>query len=260
MKPLVFLKKIRIKILLGFSVLILVLLSAAIFSIYELKNASKKVQQLVDNNYKTILACESMNDAIEMQNNSIIILFINDNHTNRKIIYKSDSLFEASLNIAKNNITETDEDKYVYSVDSCYTKLKQLNNKVLKSRSLEKDSLSFYFKETYPTITSLKIHIRSLSSLNELSMYKSAMDIKSKSRRIAMPSIIAVISSLVLLILLNFFINYYFVTPFEKIIKAINNISPYESKFSAGIKSEDEFKRLEEAIDNLIHRINDRKL
>jgi len=87
-------------------------------------------------------------------------------------------------------------------------------------------------------------------------MLSRASELKEKSKRAIMPGIVAIISALVFLIILNFFITQYFVRPILNLVNAVNNFREGQQKLTSHIVSEDEIKQLEQAINNLLLRLS----
>ena len=59
--------KIRLKILLGFIILAVMLIVAGVFSIHELTDIGASVQHLLDDNYQSINAAKIMIEGLERQ-------------------------------------------------------------------------------------------------------------------------------------------------------------------------------------------------
>lgn len=246
--------KIRLKILSAFILLISLIFIAGIFSIHELYIASNKMKSLIENNYRTIIACDKMTEALEREDSGILLLLMGDRNESILTINKADSAFQLALKAAASNLTEHGEDKHVKNIDSAYKIFKHNISYPLIDSQFQTPS-DWYLNKIHPLFVTTKQQIRELRHLNETSMYKEAEHLKNKKYRATMPSLIAIISAVVLLIILNYYINHYFVTPFEKIIKRLDNLSPYERSFNVGIETDNEFKKLEQSIHNLLQRI-----
>lgn len=69
--------------------------------------------------------------------------------------------------------------------------------------------------------------------------------------RSIVPGIIAISAGMVLILLFNYFINYFFVNPLVKITQAVNSTVEYGSPFKVSVDSNDEIGELKEAISQL---------
>lgn len=94
-----------------------------------------------------------------------------------------------------------------------------------------------------------------LMTLNQSAMYGEVSDLKERSKRAIMPGIVSFIGALVFLLILNFFITKYFVDPISELAEAVNNYRDGDEKLRSNITSNDEIKKLENAISNLLKRL-----
>ena len=70
-----------------------------------------------------------------------------------------------------------------------------------------------------------------------------------------MPGIVAIIGALIFSLILSFFISRYFISPLSEIADAIKKYDPKDKKLNINIKSDDEIKRIEEEVNNLITKL-----
>ncbi len=246
--------KIKFKILSGFVLIILMLIIAGIMSIYEFSQLSESVGALIEDNYKTIEAAKIMLESVEREDSGILLLVSGEWKEGRKILKLADSTFYSAFDIAKNNITEQDEDKYIDRIDKSYRVFKSKWDAPMVSTDKE-NNISLYFSDLHTSFLAIKSDIESLMILNQDSMYEEATDLKEKAGRAIMPGIVAIIAALIFLVIFNFFISKYFVKPIEKLIRSIKHYDPKTQNFIPDISSQDELKELENEIRNLILRV-----
>jgi HAMP domain-containing protein len=70
-----------------------------------------------------------------------------------------------------------------------------------------------------------------------------------------MPGIVAIVGALVFSLLLSFFISKYYITPLSSLSESIRTFTPHERQLRSNIKSEDEIKKIEVEVNNLITRL-----
>lgn len=246
--------KIKTKILSGFALIIAMLLIAGFASIYEFTRLNKSQTALIDDNYKTIEASKTMIEALESEDSGILLLLSGHWKEGREILYSADSLFMTALHIAKNNITETNEAKYIKQIDQSYLKFKERWEPPIVGTAKE-NSINWYLTDLHDYFRAVNNDVQALMSLNQNSMYKESADLKENARRAIMPGIVAIIASLVFLVMFNFFISRYYVKPIVDIIRSLKTHTTQTQSFDAGIVTNDEFKELEKEIQNMIYRI-----
>ncbi len=118
--------KLRLKILSGFSILAIILLISAGWSISELGKMGHSVQKILDENYRSINAAKEMIEALEREDSAILTLLLGIKEEGKNILFKADSVFNRNLLIAENNITVSGEAEIVTRIKSTYSEYRQL--------------------------------------------------------------------------------------------------------------------------------------
>lgn len=247
--------KIRLKILSGFLVLVAMLTVAGVFGMWEFNKLSRSVNSLLNDNYKSIQACNKMTDGLETIESGIMLAMMGQRDIGNKAIFRGDSIFLASLQIARANITESNEDQFIDDLKTKYDTFKQfwVENFLNSSQPIEMD---WYLKSGYQNFIDAKSSVNALLMLNQTSMHNDAYNLRDVAQRAVMPGFVAVVVALVFAILFNFFIHYYLVSPILRLVKAINNYHPAGKEINAHIETRDEIKMLEDAVRNLINKLN----
>lgn len=234
--------------------LVAMLVVAGGMTLYEFSLLNRSVHGMIENNYRSIEASRRMIEALEMEDNAFMRLLLGYQKEGTFKIQKADSLFRDAFLVAKNNITEPNEDKYILSVELAYADyMKEWNT--LIGMDLTDSKIDWHFNENLHNLfLTVRGNIEGLINLNQKSMYTIATSLKDDSRRAIMPSIVAIISLLVLTLLMNFFVTEYFVSPIGKLADAVKNYRPSMKKLTFKAESDDEIKKLSEEIQHLIDR------
>ena len=242
--------RLRLKILSGFLILAFMLSIAGIWSIYELQSIGTSVQQLLEDNYKSIDASKIMLEALEREDSGILLLLSGKWHEGRVIIADGDTLFEEGLQIATHNITIPGEQSYVDAIRKKYQSYKNLWEKPIVDTQRE-GSLDWYFVEIHKSFLDVKSSVNNLMSLNDQTMFKTASNLQNKANRAIMPGVVAIISAIVFTILFNFFVNHYFVNPIIQITHGIRKYLDSNISFQLEFASNDEISDLAKSINEL---------
>lgn len=250
---------IRTKILGGFLVLSLMLLIAGGWSIYELNSVGFSVQNILDDNYKSIHAAKEMKEAIEREDSAILLLLLGRWEKGRSILNHADSLFEDSFNLASRNITITGEKEHLELIRSKYDEHKKLWKRPIVDTDRE-GNLDWYFTEVHKTFLSVNEAIDELITMNDNIMYQTATDLKNRSDNAVIPGIVAIISSLVFTFIFTYFINYYIVSPIINITDRIEKFKSKRIPFDVKIETNDEIYNLAEAIEHLCSSVNNQEV
>lgn len=247
-------KSLKIKILAGFMLLSTLLVVAGTVSVIEFLKLSRSVNALIEDNYKTIEATKTMLEALERNDSGILMYLLGEKEEGRKIIRSSEVDFARALKTAKNNITETNEKEHVDEIENRYN---LLQSKLLLTLNEQHNikAINWYHDEVYQSFIAVKHSINDLMGLNQNSMYNEATILKDKSHRAIMPGIVAIVGSLIFSMILSFFISKYYISPLSSLSDAIRTFHPHEKQLRSNLKSEDEIKKIENEVNNLITRL-----
>jgi CHASE3 domain sensor protein len=248
-------KSLKIKIFLSFLLLILMLVVAGVMSILELRKMGDSVETVMKDNYQSIEASKTMLDAVEREDSGVLIWMLGDSTKGSQIIEQANSVMQKSMQDARLNLSETNEDEYVNKVETRYMAFHATVQKIITSRDNLDEKKKTYSEELEALFIDTKSAINNLMILNQDQMYAQAAIMKENSRRSMMPGIISVVAAVLFAVLLNFFISIYFIHPIHKLIGEIKSFYPERRIIDAKITSHDEIKTLENEINNLITRL-----
>ncbi len=241
---------IKFKIISGFLMLALMLLVAGFVSIREFTNIGQKVQDLLDDNYISIDASQTMLEALEREDSGILLLILGKWNEGRQLLMSSDSLFMSGYSIAKNNITIPGEDKYVEKIYSGYLEYKGQWERPIVGTEKEGD-INWYYMQLHQDFLDVKHDVKELMTINQDTMYATSSELKNRSRRALMPGIVAIIAAVIFSLLFVFFITHYFVKPIINISHAIEDFQSLNKPYDIEIETSDEIQTLSESVRRL---------
>lgn len=245
--------KLRFKILSGFFIIVLMLFLAGIWSIEELSSLSGTVDKILDENYKSINAANTMIEALEREDSGILLLLLGHWEMGRKILTSGDSLFQVGFDIASNNVTIPGEKALIDSINSVYNDFQHLWERPIVDTERE-GNLSWYSDKSHIVFNKAKALVNQLMSLNNTSMYQTSMVVKSRANRIIMPGIIAMLASVLFTFIFNFMINRYMIAPIVNITRGAQEFIEKDAPYEVEIESHDEINDLNNAIGILCSR------
>src|SRR6056297_436224 len=250
--------RLKYKILSGFIILAVMLIVAGIISIFELTHIGKSVQDLLDDNYKSIDASNTMLEALEREDSGILLLILGRWEEGRRTIQQADSLFIEGYNVAKTNLTIPNEDIYVKNID---TKYKEFKNKWIKPivGTKREGDLEWYYENHNKSFIEVKNAVKDLMDLNHNTMYNTGSNLKKRAQRAVMPGIVAIIAAILFSLIFSYFIHYYVIKPLMKIAKGINDYNDYNKPFHVEVETNDEIKDICEAIKRLLFKKSQEK-
>lgn len=245
---------LRTKMLLGFLILVVMLLVAGVWSIYELTTVGTSVQRLLDDNYKSINAGKMMIEALEREDSGVLLLLSGKWEQGRAIIESADNLFQQGFKIAQSNVTIAGEGAYVDEIEARYKAYKELWIKPIVDTSKE-GNLGWYFQEVHQGFLNVKLSVGKLMTLNDQTMYQTASELKNRAHRAIMPGIIAILAALIFTVLFNFLIHYYVVSPIIRTTSGIQHFMDTGELPAIQVETKDELFDLVSSIQRLVVQV-----
>lgn len=242
---------IRIKIFSGFLILAIMLAVAGAWSIYELRSIGTSVQNLLDDNYKSIGAAKTMIEALERENSAVLLLMLGRWEEGHSIMVSADGLFQKGYKIAERYLTIEGEKSYVDDIRIKYDAYRSLWMRPIVGTKHERD-LDWYFEEVHKAFLEIKVSVEKLVNLNDRMMYQTASNLKDRAHRAIMPGIVAIVSTLIFSLLFNYFISYYMVGPIIRLTNGIREFLKTSKTFDARIETRDEILELANSIKEIM--------
>jgi hypothetical protein len=240
---------IRIKIMLGFIILASMLFVSGAISIFELTKLGRSVKGLIYDNYRSIDYSRNMLDALEIQENALLLFAEGDSTIALLKFYNAEKRFLANLDSASVNLTLTNELAYIDSVKHHYSVFMGHASPALSSAEF---TLGFYLKEINPSINATSEHVKNLITVNQKGLFKSAAFLETSAQRASIPGLIVIITSLIFTFVFTYLVNHYFVSPILRLTKGINDYVKFRKPFEVHLETKDELYSLKESIVNLI--------
>jgi len=242
--------KIRSKILLGFLILATMLALAGAYSIFEFRLIGTSVQNLLDDNYRSITAAKTMIEALEREDSGLLLMLSGKWKEGRETIRSADGAFRGALETAGNNLTIDGELNYVNAIRNRYKTYARLWDRPVDGAD-QQGKLKWYLTEVHPRFMNVKTAVQSLMDLNDDAMYDTASVLKNRAHRAIMPGIIAILSALAFTIVFNFFINIYVVNPIISLKRAIDHFMETNEPVRVTVETRDEIHELAASVSDL---------
>jgi len=238
---------LRWKILAGFLILSLMLVLAGGWAIYHLNALGTTVQRMLDDNYRSIQAAESMLDALERQDSGILLLLLGDRENGRGILEDGDRAFSEHYARALGNATIPGEPSFLDQLKERYGRYKALWTEPVVGTRKEGD-LDWYSKEVHAAFLDAKAAAGDLLQLNSRELYRTASQLKERARRAAMPGVVAMTAALVFSFLFSYLVNRFVVSPLIRAREGLDSFNRTGRPFEVEAESKDEIGRLIEEV------------
>ncbi|MFZ5969084.1 MAG: ATP-binding protein [Bacillota bacterium] len=165
-------KGIKFKILGVYILLLTVLAISSIWSVTTFNRLSNSIENIMESNYKSIVAAQNMVVALERQDSAELAYMFSSDQIASQNFRENEIEFLKWLSRAEDNITETGEKENLDQIHQLYTRyideftiLVDLQNKEGAS-----EARSYYYNEVLPLFEETKDACRSLQNLNQNGM------------------------------------------------------------------------------------------
>jgi CHASE3 domain sensor protein len=245
---------IRKKIFLGFVVIGLILFTSGMISLFQLIRIEKTVADMNVNNIRSIEASGRILEEAKTQTWKILDIMHEDSQGENARIVFNEVLYEECFEFIMKNITVEEETN---RFDTLYDKYQLFRHQTALLDSLfvsgsareRNECFNILYRPVYESFT---------KAANEMGMFsqdtisKKSIELKNNFYRLVIPLIVAVAAGLFLIILFNYFINFYFISPVLKIIRGIKEYSETRQTYNVKIDTRDEINELNKEIKQLI--------
>ncbi|MDH4218826.1 MAG: ATP-binding protein [Candidatus Aminicenantes bacterium] len=186
------------KILLGYGVIIvllIVIVSLAEYHIFRLGSAS---QEILKENYESILASENMIGAIERQDSSIILRLLEKSNQTLEQFKKNEGIFYQWLARAKDNITIQGEADILNRIEEGYAsflalfiRLEKLDNALTTGNTAQlKEAVELYRDKIHHQFLEIRNDCIALRELNQNMMYQASANARGLASRSAISTLV----------------------------------------------------------------------
>ena len=247
--------KLRLKIFIGFLILAAVLIMAEIWSIYQVNSMRLSVKDTLDGNYRGIRTAQHMLLTLGTENQAILLLLQGNWEEGRQQLATADSVFQIDLAKVEKNSEAGSQVALVDSIKEQYSAFRLLWEKPIVETKREKN-LNWYADQVTPAQMKVENSLHRIIQISNDGMYRTGLNLKNNIHHIVMPGVVAMLAAIIYLVLFNFFINHYLLSPVVKITKGVRNLLEQKQPFEVEIETDDEVSELASTITTLVSKMN----
>jgi NtrC-family two-component system sensor histidine kinase KinB len=198
---------LRAKLTVGLGFLFLIIFGLVLYSSYEIQQLSKDADNILKDNYASLVYCKNMLVALDEMTSTISIKVFGSSRDKASSydlqrFELGKAAFDSNLNAEKNNITEIHEGEYVTELVNGYSLFLSLSKQIATTGG----SLTLYFDDFVPTASNARQTILKIDDLNMQAVERKSQSTKvSAGKMIVSMGVVGTVS-----ILLAFFYFWYF--------------------------------------------------
>ncbi|MFA6411382.1 MAG: ATP-binding protein [Syntrophales bacterium] len=242
---------LRHKLSLGFGGLLLIIVIIGIQSILQFKNLGQSIDVILKENYRSVIACQEMKEALERMDSGILFTFLGYSEEGRRLIRKNDTAFVKALDIELHNITLTGEREKAASVKTLYASYVQVLHRIENQSLPPEVRRRLYFKDLLPLFQQIKNEADAILQMNQRNMHE-ANDLARKQAAAAQRQmIIFLLFGAVIAVAFMVFTGKWILHPINRLIHSSEAIRDGNLDLVVKAESRDEIGRLSEAFNDM---------
>lgn len=243
---------LRKKISLGFVVIGAILFLSSIIAIFEFNRIRHSVTDLMKDNINSINTSRMLLELTDEYNFMLLSSVIMDSTLNSaEVVY--DDRFEKYIGSIKSQFASEVE---IATADSLSVAYKRYLAEISLASNIMRLSVTerkeWYNNKLMPVYKNLRDYKRQLGLLTQGALAKNTAGLQEGFYRSIMPGIIAVAAGILLVLLFNYFINLYFISPILLISRGIKSYKEFNKSYTVQFDNEDELQDLNGEIKTLI--------
>jgi predicted PurR-regulated permease PerM len=242
---------LRMKIALSFSAIAVVLLMSSIISVLEYRHMSNYVSSLIASNVNNIHRTQELLNAVDGYNLKMLAV-IGDEVLTEVPSFDYDAFLERSEDLKEtlgdNSKAVAWADSVVYAYSAYMLAATELED-VFESSFI--NTRDWYFTRLQPLFSRLRLYLDRLSSALYEELEVNSKDFDSGFFRSIIPSSVAVSVGIILVFLLMFYIQSYYVKPIYRMLRNLRDYLGYRRRYTYTFDGNDQLNDLNTSITEL---------
>lgn len=245
---------IRTKFTIGILFFFVIILVISIFSAYYLNRLTMKTGAILRENHLSVVYARDMSEGLMSINQEITNCFLTNRSPDGTLIEKEVNLFNKSLRLEKNNITEAGEDKLVYGIETGFSEYRDTVIKLIRSPKPVSKVLHLQDK-----FGNLYQQLVLLSQINEKAIELKTNDAKVSSKNALTQ--MTFIATFCFLIALSFTYSFssYFSDRFYQLYNGIKEVGSRNYGYRLYFDGKDEFYDISLVFNEMAEQLNENK-
>jgi signal transduction histidine kinase len=248
---------LRHKLLLGFGGLLLIILLVGIQSIIRLTSLGKSIDVILRENYRSVIACENMKEALERMDSGALFVILGDTSRGQELIRNNRPRFDKALQVELDNITLPGEGERADRIRLLFGQYTEAMEAVLAPRLSPAVLHETYFTKLFPLFEQIKDTADEILQMNQQHMSNADMWAKqtaaSARKQMYLLLIVAMIVAIGFIILADRRI----LRPLARLTRSARDIRAGNLEQVVPVESKDEVGQLSDAFNEMAEGIRE---
>ena len=248
---------IKKMVLLGCIVLAVILFFSSLISIFEFSRMNRYVSGVIADNIRSINAARELLSVSEQYNVSLMNGLVLDNGAEVLEAYPvapQEELVSSFENLSKRFVTP-EERAAADSVLYAYAAYMQVVSEAqdVWMRDFE-GRQHWFFNRLQPVYVKFRGYMMQLTSICQDALIASSQDVREGTYRSLMPGLVSVLLGMLMVLLFNYFLNYYLIDPLLRITNGIKGYRYHGRGYSVKLENDDELEELNSVVGDLVEQ------
>lgn len=234
---------LRAKLLLAQAPLLLALLFLSVLSLRIVSSIGGSAQNILRENYRSVLAAQRIKEAIERMDSSALFLLAGQRGKGVLQAAPNRTYFEAELRVAEANITEPGERESAAKLrQSWATYLRSFDALFLMTDPVE--AQRFYFLALEPAFRAVKDTADEILAMNQDAMVRKSEQTRRQAQRLSEVTTLSALAAILLGILASTFLTARLLRPLSRLSQAAKRLGEGDLDARAQVQGRDELAHL----------------
>ena len=250
--------KLRSKILAGYGVSLALVILVGGWGVINLWRLGRASEAILQDNYRSIRAAEGMLESLERQDSAVLTLLLEGKESNLADFQGNEIEFLQWLGRAKDNITITDEERVLGTLQERYksylTSIAQLR---LIQTTQQLAATRFYKQTVVPNFQNVRQASIKLRDINQQAMMSASEQAQITSQQAIASMAIAGISAAIVGIVFSLILSKNLTRPLKSMTQAAEQIADGDYDVNILVHSQDELGSLAEEINIMSEKLKE---
>lgn len=248
---------IKRKVMLGCIVLAIILFFSSLISIFEFSRMNRYVSGVIADNIRSINAARELLSVSEQYNVSLMNGLVLENGDTVPEAFPAapqEELVSSFENLSKRFVTPEERaaaDSVLYAYAAYMQVVSEAGDVWMKDFD---ERQHWFFNRLQPVYVKFRGYMMQLTSVCQDALIASSQDVREGTYRSLMPGLVSVLLGMVMVLLFNYFLNYYLIDPILRITEGIKGYRYYNRHYAVKMDNDDELEELNTAVGDLIEQ------